>query len=148
MELLIENRKARAENTLLEKFEAGIRLSGSEVKMVRLRRGSLVGSYVRVIQGDALLINMQIPPYPFARVEDYDPKRTRKLLLHKNEILKLQHAQDTKGLSLIPFAVILTKNLIKVQLAIARGKKLYERRDELRKRDLQRESEKDLKERQ
>ena len=145
MEILIENKKARLEFFILESFEAGLKLTGSEVKMLRTKRGSLVGAHVRVLNGEAILLNAQIMAYPFARQEDYDPKQTRKLLLHKREILKIQQAQETKGLAIIPIAVILKHNFIKLQLAIARGKKQYERREELRRRDLQRESERELK---
>lgn len=130
---------------MVETFEAGIRLTGSEVKMLRLKRGSLVGAHVRVLNGEAVLLNAQILPYPFSRNDDYDPKSTRKLLLHKREILKLQQAQETKGLALIPLSIGVAHNFIKVRVAIARGKKVYERREELKKRDLQRESERELK---
>lgn len=145
MEILIENKKAHLEFFILESFEAGLKLTGSEVKMLRTKRGSLVGAHVRVLNGEAILLNAQIMAYPFARQEDYDPKQTRKLLLHKREILKIQEAQETKGLAIIPLAIILKHNFIKLQLAIARGKKQYERREELRRRDLQRESERELK---
>ena len=145
MQILIENKKARLEFFILESFEAGLKLTGSEVKMLRAKRGSLVGAHVRVLNSEAILLNAQIMAYPFARQEDYDPKQTRKLLLHKREILKIQQAQETKGLAIIPLAIILKHNFIKLQLAIARGKKQYERREELRRRDLQRESERELK---
>ena len=145
MQILIENKKARLEFFILESFEAGLKLTGSEVKMLRTKRGSLVGAHIRVLNGEAILLNAQIMAYPFARQEDYDPKQTRTLLLHKREILKIQQAQETKGLAIIPLAIILKHNFIKLQLAIARGKKQYERREELRRRDLQRESERELK---
>lgn len=141
MQILLENRRARAEYTFQETFEAGVQLIGGEVKMLRLKRGSLVGAHVRVIGGEAVLINAQIPAYDFSRTEEYDPKRTRKLLLHKKEILKLGEAQGMKGLSLIPTAIGLKRNHIKVTIAIAKGKKQYERREELKKRDLIREAE-------
>ncbi len=147
MKILMENRKARAEYTIVDTFEAGIVLSGPEVKMIRLKRGSLVGSHVRVIAGQAILLNMQIPAYPNARQEEYDPKQTRKLLLHKNELLKLQHAQETKGLALIPLAIGISHRFVKVQIAIAKGKKQYERREELKKRDMAREVERTTKQR-
>ena|SRR3989338_614293 len=144
-QILIENKKARLEFFILESFEAGLKLTGSEVKMLRAKRGSLVGAHIRVLNNEAILLNAQIMAYPFARQEDYDPKQTRKLLLHKREILKIQEAQETKGLAIIPLAIILKHNFMKLQLAIARGKKQYERREELRRRDLQRESERELK---
>ena len=148
METLIENRKARSEYFLVENFEAGMRLTGGEVKMLRLKRGSLVGAHIRVLNGEAILLNAQILPYPYMRNEDYDPKRTRKLLLHKREILKLQESQETKGLAIIPLEIILHKNFIKLKLAIAKGKKQYERREELRRRDMQRDTDRDLKKKQ
>jgi SsrA-binding protein len=147
MQLLLENRRARAEYSFVESFEAGIALLGGEVKMLRLKRGSLVGAYVRVIGGEAVLLNAQIPAYEYTRVEDYDPKRTRKLLMHKNEILKLEQAQGSKGLAVIPTAIGLSRNHIKVTVAIAKGKKVYERREELKKRDMTREAERVIKSR-
>lgn len=147
MQILIENRKARQEFFTLDQFEAGIVLDGGEVKMLRLKRGSLVGAHVRVLGGKAVLLNAQIPPYPFSRQEDYDPKRTRVLLLHKREILKLQESQETKGLAVIPLAIGVSGNFIKVRIAITRGKKTYEKREELKKRDLQRDAEKEMKRR-
>jgi SsrA-binding protein len=140
METLIENKKARMEYFVVESFEAGMRLTGGEVKMLRLKRGSLVGAHIRVLNGEAVLLNAQILPYPYMRNEDYDPKRTRKLLLHKREILKLQESQETKGLAIIPLVIFLHKNFIKIKLAIAKGKKQYERREEIKKRDVQRET--------
>lgn len=147
MRVLIENKKARLEFTILDQFEAGIVLEGGEVKMLRLKRGSLVGAHVRVLNGKAVLLNAQIPPYPYMRQEEYDPKRSRTLLLHKSEILKLQESQETKGLALIPLAIGTSHNFIKVQVAIAKGKKMYERREELKKKDLQRDAERELKRR-
>jgi SsrA-binding protein len=140
MLVIIENRKAKSEYFIEETFVAGIRLTGGEVKMLRLKRGSLVGAHVRVLGGEAFLLNAQIPLYPFAQEEDYDPKRTRKLLLHKREIIKIQEAQDTKGRAVIPLCIGIVKNHLKAEIGIGRGKKQYERREELRKRDLQRET--------
>ncbi|OGJ21840.1 MAG: SsrA-binding protein [Candidatus Pacebacteria bacterium RIFCSPHIGHO2_01_FULL_46_10] len=147
MQTLIENRRARAEYTIVETFEAGIVLSGPEVKMLRLKRGGLVGAHVRVMQDEAVLLNAQIPAYPYARQEEYDPKRTRKLLLHKHEILKLKQSQETKGSATIPLSIGISHGFMKVKVAIARGKKQYERREELKKRDLAREVERVTKKR-
>ena len=133
------------EYAIVDTFEAGMVLSGPEVKMLRLKRGSLVGTHVRVVAGEVIVLNMQIPAYPNARQEDYDPKRTRKLLLHKHEVLKLQQAQDTKGFALIPLAVGVSHRFVKMQIAIAKGKKQYERREELKKRDMAREVERTTK---
>lgn len=147
MEVYLEHRRARAEYTILDTFEAGIVLFGGEVKMLRQRRGSLVGAHVRILGDGAALVNAQIPPYPYARESEYDPKRTRRLLLHKREILRLSEAQNTKGLALIPLEIYSSKRHIKLRFGIARGKKQYERREELRRRDIAREVEKDTKQR-
>jgi len=144
MATLIENRRARADYIILETYEAGIALTGPEVKMLRLKRGSLVGSHVRILNGRPALLNLQIPPYPMARQPDYDPQRTRFLLLHKSEVIKLQELQETKGLTLIPLEIYAGKRTIKVRIAVAKGKKLYERREELRRRDMQREADRSL----
>lgn len=139
MKSFVENRKARAEYSIQETLEAGIMLSGGEVKMLRSGRGSLAGSYVRIMQGKAVLINAQIPAYPFSRQEDYEPTQTRTLLFHKHEIERLEQAQREKGLSLVPLEIYPSKRFIKVRVGIGKGKKQYERREEIRKRDLARE---------
>lgn len=138
-ESLLVHRQARFKFTLIEEFVAGMVLSGGEVKMLRLHRGSLIGSYVRILNGEAYLLNAQIPLYPFARQEDYEPTQPRKLLLHKRELLRLQQSQETKGLALVPLEIFLLGNHIKLRLAIAKGKQLHDRREELKKRDLERE---------
>ena len=144
---LIENRHARHEFEFLESYDAGLVLLGGEVKMLRGKHGSLVGSHVRVVGGRPLLLNAQIPPYPYARMEDYEPTRTRELLLRKAEVLQLQQAQETKGLTLVPVFIGLSGRHIKVRVAIARGKKLHDRREELRRRDVDRQAAADLKRR-
>lgn len=145
MVLLLENRQARHEFELLETFEAGLVLLGGEVKMLRGKHGSLAGSHVRIIQGRPVLLNAQIPAYPYARSENYDPKRSRELLLKKSEILKLQQAQETKGLTLVPVNISLQGRFIKAKIAIARGKKLHDRRADIKKRDMDRQVAADLK---
>lgn len=132
MKPLVENKRARAEYTFLDTMDAGIILSGGEVKMLRSKRGSLAGSHIRIVSGKALLLNAQIPPYPFSREEEYDPAHTRTLLMHKREILKLEDSQKNKGLSIIPMEIYAGKRFIKLRLAIAKGKKQYERREELK----------------
>jgi SsrA-binding protein len=144
---LIENRQARFEFELLDNFVAGLVLQGGEAKMLRGRHGSLAGSHVRIIQGKPMLLNAQIPPYPYARNENYEPKRSRELLLRKSEILKLQQAQETKGLTLIPVSIGKEGKYLKLRVAIARGKKLHDRREGLKRRDLDRQTAADLKRR-
>lgn len=148
---LLDNRAARAKYEVVETLQAGLVLTGGEVKMLRGRHGSLVGSHVRIMGGDgtaplrAVWLNGQIPPYPYARNEDYDIKRSRPLLLSKAELAYLKVKQDTKGLAIIPMAVSLRNRRLKLDIAVARGKKLHDRRRELRERDLLREAARDLK---
>lgn len=142
---LVVNKKARFEFQSLETFRAGMVLDGGEVKMLRGKHGSLAGSYVRVIGDHAVLLNAQIPPYPYARNEEYEPTRTRQLLLKKSELLQLKQAQETKGHTLVPLMIGLDGRFIKVEVAIARGKNTTDRREAIRKRDLDREVARDLK---
>lgn len=145
MKNLIINRQARYEYEVIDTFFTGVVLTGPEVKMLRQKKGSLAGSHVRVINNELFLLNAQIPPYPFARQEDYDPKRTRKLLAKKKEILNLQQSQTQKGRTLIPLAIVLDGKFIKVKVAVAKGKAEHDRRREIRERDLQRQTARDLK---
>lgn len=136
---LIFNKKAQYEYTISKKFIAGIVLSGSEVKSLRLGQASLNGSYIKKIGDELFLINAQINAYSFAKQEDYDPKRSRKLLLKKTELESLIEASQQKGFAIIPLAFFLSHNLIKLEIALAKGKKEYEKRESLKKKDLQRE---------
>ncbi len=141
--LLLENRKARQEYEVLSTMLAGIILSGAEVKSLRNKSGSFTGSYVKIIGGEAFLLNAQITPYKFANNQEYDPKHTRKLLFRKKELTDLAEQELTKGYTLIPLTFELINNQIKIKIGVARGKKQYERRADLKKkaneRDLQRE---------
>lgn len=141
--ILLENRKARQEYEILESYLAGIVLDGPEVKSLRNKSGSFNGSYIKVLGNELFLINAQVTPYAFADNKDYDPKRTRKLLLKRKQINTLIEATSQKGLSLIPQQFELLGRNIKLRFALARGKKQFERRAELKKkaveRDLQRE---------
>ncbi len=137
---LLENTKARFEYEMLEKYEAGIELLGFEVKTLRLRHGSLVGAYVIVRGGEAYLINMDIPPYqPKNAPADYDSKRNRRLLLTKKEIAALAEKGETKGLTLIPVSLYSKGRKIKAEIAVMRGKKLHDKRETIKKRDMDRE---------
>lgn len=143
--ILVESRKARAEYEILETYQAGVVLSGSEVKSLRLKSGSLHGSFVKPVGTELYLIGAQITPYQFADNTDYEPKRSRKLLLKKREILELIEAASSKGKTLIPLSFELAHNKIKLNFAIARGKKLHDRRKELKERDIKRDTAKELK---
>ncbi|MCD8484070.1 SsrA-binding protein SmpB [Candidatus Woesebacteria bacterium] len=145
MKPLLVNKKARFEYEFIETLTAGVVLTGGEVKMLRNSKGSLQGSFVRLISGEAWLINAQIPPYPYARNEDYDPKQSRKLLLKKKELEQLAAVTKTKGITLVPTMIGLDGRFIKVEVAIARGKNVRDRREQIRRRDLERQTARDLK---
>lgn len=140
----IINRRARYDYNLLEKFEAGIALTGAEVKSVKAGKMSLGESFVRIRDGEAWLINAYINPYPFARQEDFDSKRTRKLLLHKSQILALEQKMKQRNLTLVPVSCYTKGNKVKVEIALAKGKKKYEKKEVKKKKDLEREVEQEI----
>lgn len=137
--LLLKNKKATFEYEILSKYEAGVVLSGAEVKSLRNQSGSFAGSFVKLIGGEAFLLNAQITPYQFADNREYDPKRTRKLLLSKKELLDLAEITSQKGKTLVPLAFVLKNNKIKLEFGVGRGKKLHDKRADVKKRDLDRE---------
>lgn len=136
---LIVNQKATFEYELGEKYLAGVVLTGGEVKSIRQGKGSLTGSFVRIVGNEVFLLNAQINPYPFANNRDYDPRRTRKLLLSRHEITQLMTAQEKKGSTLVPLALVVVGRHIKLEFAVGRGKKQYEKRAAIKKRDVERE---------
>ena len=135
----IINRRATFDYEILERLEAGIALSGAEVKSIRGGRMSLEGSFVRIQGGEAWLYNAYVNPYSFASDPDYDPKRSRKLLLHRHELFKIEQKIKEKGLTVVPIACYNKHGKIKLEIGLARGKKQYEKRDLLRRKDLDRE---------
>ncbi len=140
----ITNRRAFFDYQLLEKFEAGINLYGAEVKAVRLGHADLTGSHVRIMGSEAYLINAKIFPYQYARPENYDERRTRKLLLHKQEIIALKSKTEGQSLTLVPVSLYTTKSFIKLEIALGKGKKQYDKKESIKKKDLQREVEQEL----
>ncbi len=136
---LVENRKARRDYEILETYEAGIALKGSEVKSARLGKISIKDAYAEVRDGELYLVDMHIAPYPQAGRFGHHPERPRKLLLHKYEIKRLIGKVKEKGLTLIPLRVYLKGHLIKVELALVRGKKQYEKREAIKKRIIEKE---------
>lgn len=136
-----ENRQARHEYFIEETYEAGLVLTGTEVKSIRLGRLSLRDGYAEVRDGEAWLQNVHISPYDKGNRFNQDPIRRRKLLLHKSEIRKLQAAIRERGYTLVPLNLFLKNNRVKITLAVARGKKQYDKRETLAKRDVQREIE-------
>ncbi len=135
----IFNRRVTYDYTILDRIEAGVELTGSEVKSLRGGHAKLDGSFVKIVGGEAYLINAHISPYPFARRENYDPKRTRKLLLHKKELISLSSKLESANLTLIPISWYNKGPLVKLEIALARGKKQYEKREAIKKRDIERE---------
>ncbi len=136
----IQNRKARFEFEVLETVVAGIALLGSEVKSVRLGKASLNESYAMIHHGEVWLENMQITPYELNTLDQLEPKRSRKLLLHKEEIRRLQAKMGEKGLTLIPLKAFFNdRGVLKVELGLARGKKLYDKRETIKSRDAERQ---------
>ena len=144
--LIAENREAKARYDVTEKLEAGIVLEGSEVKSLRNRGNvSFKDSFVRIDGGEAWLYNLYIAPYRFATIKPPDPMRKRKLLLHKREIMRLFGKSQEKGYTIIPTRLYWKNGKVKVEIALAKGKKLHDRRRELRERDLRRELEREFK---
>jgi len=142
---LAVNRKARFEYELLEKFVAGVALTGSEVKSLRDGRVSLQDGYVAFEGGEAYLVGVHIAAYDNAGYANHDPLRRRKLLLHKREIKRLAGKVHEKGLTLVPLAIGVEGNWIKIELGLGRGKKLHDKRETIKRRTLDREAEAALK---
>lgn len=132
----VQNKKARFDYELIKKFEAGVVLHGHEVKAVRGGKASLVGSHVVVRDNEAYLVGASISTYQEANTpDDYDAHRTRKLLLNKKEIQELGNAENTKGLTIVPLVWYNTKSRLKLEIAIAKGKKYYDKRESIKDRD-------------
>ena len=139
VKLLLINKKARFNFFIDETLECGIELQGTEVKSLRENRFSFGDSYARIKEGQLYLIGFHISPYPFGNLHNHEPERERKLLVHKEEIRKLRKKVEEKGFTLVPIKVYLKNGLIKVELGICRGKKLYDKRETIKQRDLERE---------
>jgi SsrA-binding protein len=143
----VENRKARFDYEILEKYEAGIELSGTEVKSVRNGRMSLDSAFVIVRGGEAFLINANIQPYqPANAPKDYDPLRNRKLLLTKKELAELASNDKNKSLTIVPLSLYNKGRKIKIEFALVKGKKKHDKRETIKKRDTEREMRRTLKE--
>ena len=144
---IAQNRKARYDYEVLATYEAGLVLKGTEVKSLRLGKASLIDSYARVEGGEVFLHNLHIGEYDPGNRFNHDPLRKRKLLLNKHEIRKLKGSVQEKGRTLIPLKLYFRRGRAKVELALARGKREYDRRHDIAKRDAQREMQRALKER-
>lgn len=144
---VVDNRRARFNYHIKENFEAGLVLSGTEVKSLRMGRGNLQDAYAVVRDGEAWVNNFHISPYDKASHFNHDPLRPKKLLLHRREIVRLQSMQREKGYALIPLKIYFKEGLAKLDLAVAVGKKLYDKREDIAERDAKRHIEQTVKER-
>jgi SsrA-binding protein len=144
--IVSDNRQARFQFEILETYEAGIELAGTEVKSIRAGKVNLRDGFARIRNGEVLLMNVHISPHQMTnQVFNHDPRRTRKLLMHRQEIRKLIGKVEQKGLTLVPLKMYLKRGWVKVDLGLARGKKLYDKRDDLKQRQDKREMERAMK---
>jgi SsrA-binding protein len=145
MKILAQNKKARHDYDIIEQFEAGIELKGTEVKSCKAGKVNLRDAYVRIKDGEAFLLNAHISEYEQGNISNHEPTRTRKLLLHKSEINKLIGKSQEKGLTIIPLKIYLKRNLVKVEIALVKGRKSHDKRSAIREKDLKREIARDFK---
>lgn len=145
VKMIANNKKAYHDYFIDEKYEAGIELYGTEVKSLRMGKCSIKESFIKVENNQVYVYGMHISPYEKGNIFNKDPLRTRKLLLHKLEIRKLQSKIKEKGYTLVPLQVYFKGSLVKVEVGLARGKKLYDKRDDIAKKDAKREIEREFK---
>ena|SRR3989304_316709 len=145
--IVATNKKARYEYHILETYEAGIALKGTEVKSLRAGQASLKEAYARVENGEAMIHGLHIAPYAQGNIANHEPKRPRKLLLHKREIMKLLGKTQERGLTLVPLKIYFRDGRAKLELALARGKAVHDKRRDIAEREARREIEREIKER-
>lgn len=143
--LIANNKKAYHDYFILDTYEAGIALHGTEVKSLRMGKCSIKESFIRVENGEMFIYGMHISPYEKGNIFNKDPLRVRKLLLHKAEINKMLGKTKEKGMSIVPLKVYFKGSLVKVEIGLAKGKKLYDKRQDIAKKDQKREAERDFK---
>ena len=143
--LIANNKKAYHDYFILDTYEAGIALHGTEVKSLRMGKCSVKESFIRVENGEVFIYGMHISPYEKGNIFNKDPLRPRKLLLHKAEINKMLRKTKEKGMAIVPLKVYFKGSLVKVEIGLARGKKLYDKRNDIAKKDQQREAQRDFK---
>lgn len=143
--LIANNKKAYHDYFILDTYEAGIALHGTEVKSLRMGKCSVKESFIRVENGEVFIYGMHISPYEKGNIFNKDPLRVKKLLLHKTEINKLLGKTQEKGMSIVPLKVYLKGSLVKVEIGLAKGKKLYDKRQDITKKDQKREAEREFK---
>jgi SsrA-binding protein len=139
LKMVASNRKALHDYFVENTYEAGIALTGTEIKSVRAHRVNLQDGFVQIRNGEAWLLNVHISPYEFGNRENHDPRRERRLLLHRQEIRKLQSKVSERGWTVVPLRLYLRDGLAKVEIALVRGKRLYDKRDAVAERDMDRE---------
>jgi SsrA-binding protein len=139
IKIIAVNRKARHDFFIEDEYEAGLVLKGTEVKSLRLGKVNLKDSYARIKDGEVFVYQMHIGPYPFAHYDNHDPLRTRKLLLHKQEIKRMNAKVNEKGHTLVPLKIYFKAGKVKISLALAKGKRQYDKREAIKRRDEQRE---------
>ena len=145
VKLIANNKKAYHDYFIEDTYEAGIALAGTEVKSLRMGKCSIKESFIRIEKGEMLIYGMHISPYEKGNIFNKDPLRTRKLLLHRYEIHKIGGKIREKGYTLVPLRVYFKGSLAKVEVGLARGKKLYDKRQDIAKKDMRREAEKEVK---
>lgn len=145
VKLIANNKKAYHDYFIQEKYEAGISLHGTEVKSLRMGRCSVKESFVRIENGEVYIYNMHISPYEKGNIFNKDPLRVKKLLLHKYEINKLSGKMAEKGYTIVPLQIYFKGSLVKAEIGLAKGKKLYDKRQDIIKKDQRREAERDFK---
>lgn len=143
--MIANNKKAYHDYFIEEKYEAGISLHGTEVKALRMGKCSIKEAFLRIENGELYIYGMHVSPYEKGNIFNKDPLRVKKLLMHRNEILKLQGQIKEKGYTLVPLQVYFKKSLVKVEIGLARGKKNYDKRQDIAKKDARREAERDFK---
>ncbi len=147
VKMICENRKARHEYSFLELFEAGIELQGTEVKSLRCGKSSLQDAYAKVEDGEIFIYNMHISPYDMGNRFNHEPKRKRRLLMHKSEIRRIFAAAREKGLTVVPIKAYFSGSRVKLEIALAQGKKLYDKRQDMITKESKRDVERVMKER-
>ena len=143
--LIANNKKAYHDFFILDTYEAGIALHGTEVKSLRMGKCSIKESFIRIENGEVFIYGMHVSPYEKGNIFNKDPLRVKKLLLHKSEINKMLGKVKEKGMSVVPLKVYFKGSLVKVEIGLANGKKLYDKRDDIAKKDQQREAQRDFK---
>ena len=143
--MIANNKKAYHDYFILDTVEAGIALHGTEVKSLRMGKCSIKESFIRIENGEMFIYGMHISPYEKGNIFNKDPLRVRKLLLHKAEINKMLGKQKEKGIAIVPLKVYFKGSLVKVEIGLTKGKKLYDKREDIAKKDMKREAERDMK---